>query len=191
MPGLCTRFRAFWRWPLVLAVVIAGVAGAGCYLVNRGIDETYSSSWQSASTENAKYRKVFVRSPVVIPALLSASDSIDLHVTDAWIERPTHIEYRWLFLREEIQDSAFRFVLHFVQAPRASDGWSVQRAHCFASYEIFANGQELGRTGNATVEIGIMESSTAFSDTIRLRIARHPRVEPPPGAQPIDWCPGT
>lgn len=182
--------RVLQRRVLQFCAVAGCPVIAGCFVVNRAIDETYSRDWASASTENAKYRRVFVSSPTIAPAVLPATDSIDVHVTDAWIEHPTHVEYRWLFWRREIQDSTYRFVLHFVQTPHSSGLWSAERARCFASYDLVANDGELGRSGNADVHIGTLESRTPLRDTIRLTLRRHPRVAPPPGAAPIDWCPG-
>lgn len=55
---------------VAITVIIALVGGVGWYVISGGIEEFYSPGWFSASTENAKYRRVFVSSPVVMTRLI-------------------------------------------------------------------------------------------------------------------------
>jgi hypothetical protein len=91
----------------IAIAIIVFVGAAGWYVITGSIEEYYSPGWYSASTENAQYRNVFVRSPVVVPSRLTINDSVAFAVTDAWIERPTRVEYRWYLIRRELRDSSF------------------------------------------------------------------------------------
>jgi hypothetical protein len=140
---------------------------SGCFLINNPIEEYYSRHWHSGGTENAKYRGVFVKSPTIIPGQLRLSDSVELRVTDAWVERPTHVEYRWVFLRREIQDSGYRFVIHLAQVPQEPSTWT---QGSFVPYRLLIDGKDSVFTGNSYVHIAILESETPFPDVVHLSL---------------------
>ena len=156
------------KWAVTVAASAA--IAAGCFFVNRAIDETYSSRWQSASTENAKYRGVFVKSPTIIPGQLQPSDSVELRVVDAWVERPTHIEYRWLFWRREVQDSGYRLVVHLAQVPLDTGIWTYSVGRSVVNFRLLIEGREPGYTGNAYLQIAYLESREPFPDVVHLRL---------------------
>src|SRR4051812_2957933 len=93
------------RIGMALVVVIGLLWPAGSFVVSRAIDETYSADWRSSSSGDASRRGVFVSSPVVAPAVVAVSGTVDLRVVDAWVEHPTHIAYTWVFRRHEYRDS--------------------------------------------------------------------------------------
>lgn len=182
------------RWQRYALLTLAGllaIYSGGCFLVTRAIDETYSSDWRSTSSDHARRRGVFVAMPVVVPAVLRASDAMDWRVTDAWVERPTHVAYRWLFLRQEIQDSAYRLEVHLVKTPHGDSTWTSITRRCFLYADILANGKQGGRSGDFATESLFLTSPAPFPDTVRLSIVRHPKVAPPPGAPPSNTidCP--
>jgi hypothetical protein len=163
---MAKKRRAQIALMLVLSAVLLGLAGS--FLVNRSIDETYSDGWYSASTENARYRGVFVRSPIVVPSRLCTSDSTEARVTDAWIERRTHVEYRWLIVRREVQDSLNRLVIHLAQVPRDSIVWRYSLGRGFVDVRFLMNGEAGGTSGNANVHTIFSLSAAPFPDTVRL-----------------------
>jgi hypothetical protein len=163
--------RGWRRFGVTLGVIAALLVGA-CWVVNTRIVEFYSRGWTAASTENARLKGVFVASPVIEPARTAVTDSIDLHVTDAWVERPTRVEYRWYVWPRTIQDSSYRLVLHYVPAPHYGGQSGVPNGRCFASFDILLDGVRVGRSGNASVQIATVLSRTAFPDTIHLSVDR-------------------
>lgn len=178
-------------------LILAGVGGiallgpAGCFLVSRAIDETYSRDWRSTSSEDANRRGLFVSSPVIVPAVVAVSPAVDLRVTDAWVERPTHIEYRWIFARQEVKDSAYRLVVRLAKTPHSDSGWTDLSRRCFAFVDFYLNEQPVGVSGDFAHEELIYQSALPLRDTVRLRVVRHGHVAPPPGAPPsnIPDCP--
>jgi hypothetical protein len=158
------------RWIGVSVAILLLAFVAGSFLINSGIEETYSPGWMSAGTENARMRGVFVRSPIVVPAGLALGDSLEARVSDAWIERVTHVEYAWLFIRKEVRDSQYRLVLHLAQLPRGARAWSVERARCFVNADYRVNGEVPARTGNPDVDILYLQRTRPFPDTVRLAV---------------------
>jgi hypothetical protein len=153
---------------LVLALVLLGIAGS--WLVSAAVAETYSPGWYSASTENAQYRGVYLKSPIVRPSILAINDSVAWAVTDAWIERPTRVRYRWYLVRRQERDSSYRLVVHFAQLVRDTNQWTFANGRSFASGEVLINGQVPARSGNANVQTLYDESSKQFPDTIRVSL---------------------
>jgi hypothetical protein len=171
--------KALPKWLPRIALTVA-VAGMGaCFLVNRTVEEAYSSGWYSETTENAQYRKVYVSSPTVVPAALRLGDSVELRVVDAWVERPTHIEYHWLVRRTEVRDSGYRLVVHLAQVLRDSSVWTYARGRCFVSAEFEVNGDGTGVSGNGDVKILVAQHDRPFADTVRLNARAHPRSSDP------------
>jgi hypothetical protein len=176
------------KW-LPRVVVMLSVASLGaCFLVNRAVEEHYSSGWYSETTENAQYREVFVASPIVVPAVLRVGDSVELRVVDAWVERPTHVEYRWLVRRTEVQDSGYRLVVHLAQVPRDTPVWSYPRGRCFVFADFQVNGEHPAVSGNGDVRILVVEDTRPFTDTVRL--AARVRARPPDAPKDPTSCPG-
>lgn len=182
MTALGERLRRYRR-PIVAGVGgIALLALAGSFLVSRGIDETYSRDWRSSSSEDASRRGVFVSSPVVTPAVVSVSPAVDVRVTDAWVEHPTHIEYHWVFVRREVKDSAYRLIVLLAKTPHSDSVWTDLGRRCFAFVDFYLNEQRAGVSGDFAHEELFAESVLAIRDTVRLRVVRHDHVDPPPGA---------
>ena len=157
---------------VAITVIIALVGGVGWYVISGGIEEFYSPGWFSASTENAKYRRVFVSSPVVMPSRFALNDSVAFAVTDAWIERPTRVRYRWYLIRRETRDSTFRLVVNLAQVVRDSGSWSFSRGRSFANASLLVNGARPASTGNAAVHTIYLNSYTSLPDTVRLSVER-------------------
>jgi hypothetical protein len=178
---------------LVIGVVAATVflGGASSFLVSRAVDQFYSPVWRSDNSNDAKRRGVFVTSPVVVPAVVAASDSVDLRVTDAWVERPTHAEYRWGLFRREVQDSAYRVVVLLTQVPHSGDASTTFTGGCFASVDLYLDGRRGGWSGDFAHHEIFQVSSSPFPDTLRLTIVRHGHIPPPAGApaRSIPDCP--
>ena len=140
---------------------------------------------------DASRRGVFVSSPVVEPAVVSVSGSVDLRVTDAWVEHPTHIQYTWLFLRREVKDSAYRLITHLAKVPHSYIAWTDLSRRCFAFVDFYLNEQRVGVSGDFAHEGLIYQSTVPIPDTVRLRVVLHGHVAPPPGAPPsnVPDCP--
>ena len=158
------------KWIAGLAVG-AALAGMGaCLVVDRAVNEHYSPGWHSETTENAMHRKVFVGSPAVVPAMLRLGGAVELRVVDAWIERPTHVEYRWLVRRTEVQDSGYRLVVHLAQVPRDTTVWTYASGRCFVWGDFHVDGQRPAVSGNGDVRILVVRADRPFADTVRLSV---------------------
>jgi hypothetical protein len=181
------------RWKILIGVAasVLIVGGGSSLLISRAVDQTYSADWRSSSSSDAARRGVLISSPVIMPAVASASDAVDLRVTDAWVERPTHVEYRWLFMRREVKDSAYRLVVHLTKVPRGDSAWTDLSRRCFAFVDFYLNEKRVGSSGDFAHEELFYQSSTPIPDTVRLRIVRHGHMDPPPGAPPsgVPDCP--
>jgi hypothetical protein len=162
----------FFRIVSVALVVVIVLGATGWRALTGAIEESYSAGQYSASTENAQYRGVFVKSPVVHPSSIALNDSVADVVTDAWIERPTHVRYRWFLLRREFKDSTFRAVIHLARVARDSAIWNYGRRRAFAESDILIDGQEPARSGDAAVRTIYLESDRPFRDTISLTLRR-------------------
>ena len=165
--------RNQYPWCSILVVGAATLVllfAAGAFLVDRSVTVSYSRDWQSASTENAQYRKVFVASPIVEPSRLALNDSLYLAVTDAWVERPTHIEYKWFFARREVSDSGYRVVVHLAQVTRDAVPWTHSLGRGFVNSELRIDGDRPSVSGNAYVKIIEHFYRDVPPDTIRLSI---------------------
>ena len=157
----------------VLGITLTLLLAAGLLgwrIVMGGIEEHYSPGWHSASTENAQYRGVYVSSPAVQPSVLHTSDSVALAVTDAWIERPTRVRYRWWINRRESQDTTYRLVIHLARVVHDSTTWTSAVGRAPVLEDILIDGKQPARTGNANVQTVYQQSSAAFPDTVRLSI---------------------
>jgi len=175
---------------MCVAVVVLLVA-AGSFMVVRAVDEFYSPDWRSTSSGEAKRNGVFVAAPTVIPAAVAVSDSVEMHVTDAWVERPTHVHYRWGLISHVVVDSGYRFMLHLAKAPVAGKAWTLRIRDCFASVDYYLNDQRAGSSGDFATEVLFDQSRSPFPDTVHLRAVWHAPVPPPPGAapSPVPDCP--
>lgn len=159
------------RRTLGIAIALLTAVGLlGWRTISGRIEEYYSPRWYSASTENAQYRGVYVSSPTVRPSVLHMGDSVVLAITDAWVERPTRVKYRWLLVRQESQDTTFRLVIHLAQVARDSTMWTYATDRAPVAGDILVEGEQPARTGNATVQTIYQLSPTAFPDTVRLSI---------------------
>jgi hypothetical protein len=174
------------RVGMALVAVIGLLWSAGCFVVSRAIDETYSAGWRSSTSNDARRRGVFVSSPVVKPAVVAASGAVDLRVIDAWVEHPTHIEYTWVFLRHEVRDSTYRLITHLAKMPHSETAWTDLSRRCFAFVDFYLNGARVGVSGDFAHEELIYQSTVPIPDTVQLRVERHGHVGPPPGAPPSD-----
>jgi hypothetical protein len=188
-------FRSM-RWKrrhtgLAMVGVIALLWPAGCFLVSRAIDEKYSVDWHSSSSDDASRRGVFVSARVVEPAVVSVSTAVDLRVTDAWVEHTTHVEYRWIFLRRQVKDSAYRLIVHLAKVPHSNTEWTDLSRRCFAFVDYYLNEQRPSSSGDFAQEELVDQSPLPIPDTVRLRVKLHGHVDPPPGAPPsgIPDCP--
>lgn len=191
---MTTLRDTLWRRRCTFLAVLGAIAAlwvAGWFLVSRAIDETYSSDWRSSSSSDASRRGVFVSSLVVTPAVVSASRTVDLRVTDAWVERPTHIAYRWVFLRREVKDSTYRLIVHLAKVPHSDTAWTDLSRRCFAFADFYLNDQSAGMSGDFAHEELVLESKVPPPNTARLRVVLHGHVDPPPGAPPstVPDCP--
>ena len=79
------------------------------FLIDSAIVEEYSPSWTSYSIEEAKKNGVFISQPVL------ENNTIELNgfkypIREAWIERSTRIEYKWIFIRQRIP-TGYRIIL--------------------------------------------------------------------------------
>jgi hypothetical protein len=155
---------------------MAGVALLTCtvaaWVLIGALREEHSPEVRSVSTENAKMREVFVKSPVVRPSLLQLSDAVAYAVTDAWIEHPTRVRYRWFLIPHQTTDSSFRVVVHLAQVVRDSTLWTRDVGRIYVSGDVVLNGEPVVTTSDPSIHIVYKESSKAFPDTIRLAI-RH------------------
>ena len=165
--------RNQYPWFSILVVGFATLVllfAAGAFLIDRSVTLNYSRDWQSASTENAQHRKVFVKSLVAVPSRMSLTDSLDLAVTDAWVERPTRVEYDWFFVRRERSDSGYRVVVHLAQVTRDAVPWTHALGRGFVNSELLVDGERTSASGNAYVKIVERHYRDLPPDTIRLAI---------------------
>jgi len=175
------------RWLKIAAICVAVVAlllGVGSFMVMQGVDEYYSRDWQSTSSNDAKRKGVFVAAPAVMPAAVAVSDSVEMHVTDAWVERPTHVHYRWGLVSQVLVDSGYRLVLHLARGPVTGHAWTLPIRDCFASVDYYLNDQPAGQSGDFATEVLFDQSRSSYPDTVHLRVVRHDRVSLPQGAPP-------
>lgn len=160
---------------------IAVLAGAslivlwwfGQCALTSGIAEYYSPGWVSSSSENARYRHVFVSAPVVVPSRLSA-DSVDWVVLDAWVERPTRRVRRWGIIPREQIDSTYRLVVHLVPLTRDASRWTPGDRALGSLGELWLNGAERMGLGGGTVLEATHVTTGRLDDTVRLALRRKP-----------------
>jgi len=159
--------------PAILVLLSLVLIGAlGWRVVAGAIEESYSPGWYAASTENARYRGVFVKSVAVRPSTIVLNDSVAFAVTDAWVERPTRVRYRWFLFRQETKDTTFRVVLHLAQLARDTSLWTYARGRSFVAADILIDGKDPARSGDASVHTIYLPSARPFRDTLQLTV-RH------------------
>lgn len=153
----------------IAAIIV--IAAGGSYFVGMAVDATYSRDWYSASTENAQYRHVFVKSLTVRPSSLVLNDSVAWTVTDAWIEHPTRVTHPWLIMRREVQDSGYRLVINFAQVARDAAVWTHGKDRSFGGGDLEVDGSaDVAQSGNAYIHTVYKESARPFPDTVRLSL---------------------
>jgi hypothetical protein len=167
----------------LIASIVAVIIASGC--LNQGIEEYYSPGWHSSSTENARYRRAFLASPTIVPGELRLEDSMELRVVDAWVERPTHVEYRWGLWRRELQDPRYRLVINLVQVPVGTAQWTYASGRDLASFKLLIEDQAPTYGGNANVQTVWLESETPFPDVIHLRLLESDSEEQAPTSGPL------
>ena len=139
------------RWLRIAALCVIGVIVlwvAGSFLMEQGVEEYYSRGWQSTSTRDAQLREVFVTAPAVMPAAVAVSDAVEAWVTDAWVERLTHIEYRWHLVRRVVVDSGYRLVLHLAKGPVSGQAATLRKRECFASVDFYLDDKPARSSGD-------------------------------------------
>ena len=167
-----------------LAAIIV-IAAGGSYLVGMAVDATYSRDWYSASTENAQYRHVFVKSPTVQPSTLVLNDSVAWTVTDAWVEHPTKVVHPWLVMRREVHDSGYRLVINLAQVARDPAVWTHGKDRSFGGAGLEVNGSaDVAQSGNAYIQTVYVESDKPFPDTIKLSLQGKGAGAPRPVRKP-------
>jgi hypothetical protein len=177
--------RPRWvRLAAVAVIVVVVLFAAGSFLIEQSVVEYYSRDWQSRSTEDAKRRGVFVTVPTVTPAAVAVSDSVEARVADAWVERPTHVVYRWYLLRRVVVDSGYRLVVHLVKGPVAGQPSTLHTRECFAYVELYLDGRSAGSGGDFRTDILTDVSRSPVPDTVHLSARRHAPVSQLPGAAP-------
>jgi len=102
--------RSFARSVLLGLLVLALLGAAAWRVVEVGVTEFYSPGWYSRSSADAQRRGLLIRRPAVViePATYRGAP---LRVTDAWIERVTHVEHPFYLWRRVVRDPAVRLVV--------------------------------------------------------------------------------
>lgn len=96
---------------VIIGLAIVALLGAAAWrVVEAGVTEHYSPGWYSRSSSEAERRGLLIRRPVVViePAEYRGAP---LHVTDAWLEQVTHVEYPFYLWRRVVRDSTIRLVV--------------------------------------------------------------------------------
>jgi hypothetical protein len=154
-----------------VTVSVLLVCAVGLWVLIGALRETHSSEEYSLNTEHAKARRAFVKSVVVRPSILPLSDAVAYAVTDAWVEHPIRVRYRWYLFPKQAVDSSYRVVVHLAQVVRDSTAWTRDVGGLYVSGDVLLNGERVTTSGGSPT-IVYRESATPFADSIRLSI-RH------------------
>lgn len=175
---------------LIAAISVATLSAVITFSVAHRADLDEAVRLASSSSNAAKGGHLFVAAPVVSPSVFAVSESVDLRVTDAWVEHPMHTESRPLGLfPRNVVDSTYRLRVHLTRVPHSDSVWTNASQECFATVEFTLDGQRPSAFANFERQDLTFKSPARFADTVRLQMGKVTPMAPLPANLPADAQP--